>query len=189
VGEPAALESDKKCGTLFCRQQVQNALAQDSNRKESLESCRDAVGATELEIESLLMKPRLLTIVFGLVLSCMAAQAHHSISGAYITSKEITVEGIVREFHFVNPHPFLVVEVRNANGMVQTWRLEMDNRSELSEVGMKNSTFKSGDRIVASGNPAATQKESLYIRKLERASDGFQYEQIGSSPVIKSKPR
>ena len=135
------------------------------------------------------MKPHLLLLAFVLLLSDAVMQAHHSISGAYITSKEITVEGIVREFHFVNPHPFLTVAIRNANGIVQIWKLEMDNRSELYEAGMKATTFKSGDRIVVSGNPATAQKESLYIRKLERPSDGFRYEQIGSSPKITSKPQ
>jgi len=122
-------------------------------------------------------------------MSGLVAVAHHSISGAYNTGKEIRVEGVVREYHFVNPHPFLVLEVREENGTSKTWKLEMDNRSELSEAGMSKDTFKSGDRVVVRGNPAAAQKESLYILKLERPSDGFRYEQIGSSPKITSKPR
>ena len=133
------------------------------------------------------MDRRFLLPAVGLVLASVIALAHHSIPGAYLIEKEITVEGILREFHFVNPHPFLVVEVRGVNGIAKKWKFEMDNRSELSEAGMTKDTFKSGDRVIVKGNPAASVKESLYIRKLERPSDGFRYEQVGSSPRITSK--
>ena len=39
------------------------------------------------------------------------ALAHHAISGIYDSSKRVTVEGAVREFQFINPHPFLIIEV------------------------------------------------------------------------------
>jgi Family of unknown function (DUF6152) len=135
------------------------------------------------------MKTNAFLFLVSLIVLTEAMLSHHSISGAYIVGREITVEGIVKEFHFVNPHPFLLVEVRNANGSGKTWKFEMDNRFELADVGIKNDTFKAGNRIVVTGNPATEDKESLYIRKLERPSDGFRLEQIESSPRITSKPR
>jgi len=135
------------------------------------------------------VKRRILSFAFGLILSGAVAYAHHSISGIYDVNQQITVEGIVKEFHFVNPHPFLIVEVRNAKGSAERWRFEMDNLSELSEAGMKKETFKPGDRIVVSGNPGSAQKLSLYIRKLERPSDGFRYEQVDATPKIRFKPK
>ena len=113
----------------------------------------------------------------------LAAYAHHSISGVYDSSRQVTIEGITTQFHFINPHPFVVMETRNSSG-AQQWRLEMDNRSELVEVGMNSETLKPGDRIVVSGSPGRTQSQSLYIRRLDRAADGFRYEQVGSSPRI-----
>ncbi len=62
----------------------------------------------------------------------------------------------------------------------------MDNRSELAEIGMTSQTLKPGDRIVVTGNPARTKSQSLYIRKLDRPADGFRYEQVGSSPRIRT---
>jgi len=135
------------------------------------------------------MKMRIGSCVFGVVLSAIVAYAHHSIPGVYDANQQVTVEGIVREFQFVNPHPFLTVDVRIANESARRWRLEMDNLSELSEAGMKKDTLKPGDRIVATGNPGRSQKESLYIRKLDRPSDGFRLEQVDSSPRIHFNPR
>jgi hypothetical protein len=129
---------------------------------------------------------RLFVTFLGLVtLSANTAFTHHSIAGIYDSSREVTVEGTVMQFHFVNPHPFLNIEVRKAGGAVQQWRLEMDNRYELVQIGMTAETLKQGDRVTVAGSPAREQPQSLYIRKLQRPADGFLYEQIGSTPRIR----
>ena len=115
------------------------------------------------------MKRWILPIAAGIAMPVLAAYAHHSISGVYDSSRQVTIEGIITQFHFINPHPFVVMETRNSSG-AQQWRLEMDNRSELVEVGMNSETLKPGDRIVVSGSPGRTQSQS--------------YEQGGSSPRI-----
>jgi hypothetical protein len=123
----------------------------------------------------------------GIGFSVLAAHAHHSIAGAYDTSRNVTIEGTVAQFHFVNPHPYLTVDVRNDSGDgSQQWRLEMDNRSELVQIGMTAQTLKPGEKIVASGSPGRReQSPSLYVWKLDRPSDGFRYEQIGMTPRIR----
>jgi hypothetical protein len=94
------------------------------------------------------------------------------------------VEGVVARFHFVNPHPYLTVTVKGANGRSADWRFEMDNRFELEAIGMTSASFSKGDRITASGSRGHGDANSLYIRRLDRAADGFWYQQIGSTPSI-----
>ena len=137
---------------------------------------------------------RWITSAFGIGVVCwaMAAHAHHSIAGAYDDGQRVTIEGVVTRFQFVNPHPFVVVDVRDVNGKLQQWTLEMDNRRELVEIGFDHVTLKPGDRIVVTGSPARGQRESLYIRRLDRPADGFSYQQIGQRPSIgspTSRPR
>jgi hypothetical protein len=112
--------------------------------------------------------------------------AHHSLTGSYDTSASITVEGTVRDFQFVNPHPYLFVEVTRADKtpLKQRWKMEMDNRSELTGIGMSNSTLKSGDKVTVSGSPGRDDQPILYIRRLDRPADGFWYEQVGSDPKM-----
>jgi hypothetical protein len=121
----------------------------------------------------------------GLLVFGTAVQAHHSIAAIYDSSRQVTVEGVVAQFHFVNPHPFVAMTVRDGTGTEQQWRLEMDNRSELTEIGVTSQTLKEGDRVVVTGSPARRQPYSLYVRRLERPADGFQYEQVGASPRIR----
>jgi len=129
------------------------------------------------------MKLWILAIAIGIG-AVLAAQAHHSISGVYDTGQQLTLEGTVSQFEFINPHPFLLIEgkLKDGSGTAQAWRLEMDNLYELTDVGMKAETLKPGDRVVVSGNPGREKRQTLYIRRLDRAADGFWYEQVGSSP-------
>lgn len=110
--------------------------------------------------------------------------AHHAISAIYDSSKRVTVEGAVREFQFINPHPFLVIDVSDG-GKTAEWRLEMDNRYELVGEGMNADTLKRGERVVATGSLSRTNPHGMYLMRLDRPSDGFRYEQVGASPRVR----
>lgn len=113
-----------------------------------------------------------------------ASLAHHSISGVYDSSRQVTIDGRVVEFQFVNPHPVLVVAPSGAAAADGPWRLEMDNRYELADLGVTAKTFKPGEHVVATGSAARDESRSLYLMKLDRPADGLRYEQIGRSPHI-----
>ena len=115
---------------------------------------------------------------------CAAAEAHHSIAGMYDQSRRVTFDGVIAQFQFVNPHPFVMVDVRDASGAAQSWKAELDNRWELLDVGVTATTFKAGDRIIVSGSPGRDRTPQMYVWRLERPADGFLYEQIGTSPRV-----
>jgi hypothetical protein len=110
------------------------------------------------------VKSQLLALIFGIVM-------HHSIAGVYDSSRQVTLDGVIKEFRFVNPHPFVIVDAKDA-----IWKLELDNLRELTAVGMTKDTLKPGDRTV-------------YVQKLDRPIDGFRLEQVGNSPRINLKSR
>jgi hypothetical protein len=111
----------------------------------------------------------------GLVAYTCAVAAHHSIAGVYDNARQLTIEGAVHEFAFVNPHPFITLEVRNGDRAAR-WTLEMDNRRELVELGFRADTLRPGDRLVITGSAARRDPLALYVRRLERPADGFTYE-------------
>ena len=118
----------------------------------------------------------------------VAASAHHSISAVYDSRKQVTVTGTVREFQFVNPHPWIAVDMAE-DGAVRRWKLELDNRWELVDVGMSAETFKAGDVITARGSAGRDGARSVYVLRLDRTSDGLHYEQVGPSPSLRFQPR
>ena len=122
-----------------------------------------------------------------LSLFASAAQAHHSLSN-YDQGRDVSADGVVEEFQFVNPHPVLMIGVTDPSGVRQIWRLEMDNLYELDEIGISRTTFKPGDRVTVSGDPDRTKPREIYLRRLDRPSDGLRYEQIGSRPRLTRTP-
>lgn len=112
-------------------------------------------------------------------------RAHHSIAGVYDSSQPVTIDAVVAEFAFVNPHPYLVVDVADSEGRLQSWRLELDNRYELVAAGMSANTLTAGDRVTVTGSRARNGTRALYVRRLDRPADGFRYEQVGASPRVR----
>ncbi|MEP7313791.1 MAG: DUF6152 family protein [Pseudomonadota bacterium] len=120
-----------------------------------------------------------------LLVWCDSVLSHHSFASIYDQSRSVTVQAVVREFRFVHPHPILVVGVV-VDGAKQSWRAEMDNRYELEEIGITVQTFRPGDRVVLTGSPGRAQPDTLYLWKLTRPSDGLHYEQVGSTPSLRT---
>ena len=129
------------------------------------------------------MRVRLFIAFAALSVLAVTADAHHSIAGMYDQSRRVTLDGVIAQYQFVNPHPFVVVDV-TMNGATQSWKAELDNRWELQNIGMTPTTFNAGDRVVVSGSPGRDRTPLLYVWRLERPADGFLYEQIGTSPRV-----
>ena len=102
----------------------------------------------------------------------------------YDQSRRVTLDGTIAQFQFVNPHPFVMVDVKDASGGTQSWKAELDNRWELEDVGVAPTTFKAGDRVVVTGSPGRDRALLMYVWRLERPADGFLYEQVGTSPRV-----
>jgi hypothetical protein len=130
------------------------------------------------------MKRWMVAVAAAVATTGMALDAHHSIASVYDSSRQVTIEGIVAKFHLVYPHPFLLVDVENDARVPQQWRLEMDNRHELAEIGITPATFRPGDRVVVTGSLARAHPHGLYVLRLDRPLDGLRYEQVGQSPRI-----
>jgi hypothetical protein len=125
----------------------------------------------------------------GLLLGSFTAEAHHSISGMYDTRRDVRVEGVVTQFEFVNPHSFITVDVPGASGAPQRWRVELDDRGELSDIGMTAQTLRPGDRVIVLGSPARREANRLYLDRLDRPADGFSFEQVNGRPRLRSAGR
>jgi hypothetical protein len=133
------------------------------------------------------MRARLRTLAIVAALLAGAPEpsaAHHTLSGVYERSQETTMRGVVLEFRFVNPHPILVIAVQAADGESESWQLEMDNRFELSRIGVTAETFSPGDRVFVKGSVGVVRARSFYLWRLDRPADNFWYEQRGTTPYI-----
>lgn len=70
-------------------------------------------------------------LMVGLPLS-----AHHGTGVSYDASKPVTVQGVVTEFRYANPHPQLFFDVTDDKGNVAHWSGEFyPNPAQLVQVG------------------------------------------------------
>ena len=127
-----------------------------------------------------------MSVACGLLLGAVTADAHHSISGMYDNRRDVRVEGVVTQFEFINPHAFVTLEVRETGRTPQVWRVELDDRGELSDIGMTAQTLQPGDQVIVAGNPARREPNRLYLARLDRPADGYSFEQVRGRPRLRS---
>jgi len=135
------------------------------------------------------MTSRGASVACGLLLGAVTVDAHHSISGMYDTRRDVRIEGVVTQFEFINPHVFVTLEVRETGRAPQPWRVELDDRGELSEIGMTAQTLQPGDRVIVVGSPARREASRLYLVRLDRPVDGYSFEQVRGRPRLRSPGR
>ena len=114
-------------------------------------------------------------LCLALMTSVGVAWAHHSIDADFSAGSEMTITVVAKDFRFINPHPYVTATETSATGEVTEWRLMLDDRWEMVESGFTRSTIQPGDELVVNGLPSRREPTTLYVRVLERPSDGFVY--------------
>ena len=92
--------------------------------------------------------------VFLLTTAALAqtAHAHHS-PVMFDQTQPLTLTGTVREFQWTNPHSYIQLVVKNADGQDEEWSLEMAAPTYLYNLGWRPSTLKAGDAVTVTIAP------------------------------------
>jgi hypothetical protein len=95
--------------------------------------------------------PASLALMVALVLACSPLFAHHGSRISYDLTKPITMKGNVTSFEWQNPHVFLSLDVKGADGKVTNWGVELaENPRQLTTTrGWTKETLKPGDEVTA----------------------------------------
>jgi hypothetical protein len=87
-----------------------------------------------------------------LALLAMAAHAHHSFS-MFDNEKDQVLEGTVKEFQWTNPHIWIQVNVKTADGKLVEYSIEGGSPNALRRQGWSKDTLKPGDQVVLTMHP------------------------------------
>ena len=111
------------------------------------------------------MRRYLLALGLGLAVAGGAApaSAHHSFAVHFVPDKEIDVSGVVREFHFTNPHGVIFFDVMSDKGETVTWKGETNSPNLLRRRGWKPSSLQAGEKITIHGWPARDGSAMLRV--------------------------
>jgi Family of unknown function (DUF6152) len=113
------------------------------------------------------LRPFVVAALGGVALQ---AGAHHS-AVMFDDAKEITVTGTVKEFQYTNPHSWLLVDVKDADGKITTWGFEAEGPSTLTRAGIRKSDFRPGTEIKISGHPMRDGRPAAAWTTATRVSD------------------
>ena len=124
------------------------------------------------------MKSRLFVLmIVGILMSGVAAYAHHSFAGSYVENKVVTLEGRVVEFNIRNPHSFISFEVKDKDGKVVRWGGEWGGVTQLTESGVTKFTLKVGDKIIVDGAPSRdTEEHKVLVRAVKKSDGSWQWQ-------------
>lgn len=112
-----------------------------------------------------------------LVLAAAPALAHHGISN-WDLNKDVTVEGTISTFEFINPHSWLHVTVKGTDGKPEEWKCEMRSANALRRSGWTVQMFKPGSKVTVIGSPERTKPRECYLSTIA-FEDGSHMDRYG----------
>lgn len=119
------------------------------------------------------------TVLAAVFLGTVAAavQAHHGISN-WDLNTDITVTGRLTEIELINPHSWIHLEVRGADGRTASWKCEMRSANALRRSGWTKEMFRVGSSITVTGSPERRKPNQCYLGTILFA-DGSSMDRYG----------
>ncbi len=97
-------------------------------------------------------RTRMVVCAAGFVLAASMAWAHHALASEFDTTKPVHITGVVTKWELVNPHAWIYVDEKDANGQVAHWSFEAGGSpSILIRRGFTKTSVPIGAEIVVDG--------------------------------------
>jgi len=80
-----------------------------------------------------------------------AAVAHHAFAAEFDATKPVSLQGVVTKMEWINPHSWIHLDVKNADGTVTKWMIEGGTPNTLVRRGFTRESLKPGTEIRVEG--------------------------------------
>lgn len=106
------------------------------------------------------MKTKLPVAVVGVALLFATTQvwAHHALIAEFDLNKSVALRGTLTKMEWVNPHGWIYLDVKGADGKVVNWAIETGSPARMINRGLKRTDFQPGMELIVLGYAARTGK-------------------------------
>jgi hypothetical protein len=87
----------------------------------------------------------------GAMICAVPAWAHHAFAAEFDAKKPVHLEGVVSKVELINPHSWIHVDVKGADGTVTSWMVEAGSPNVLLRRGFTKATISTGTPVVVEG--------------------------------------
>jgi Family of unknown function (DUF6152) len=123
----------------------------------------------------------------ALLAPLLPAFAHHSYA-MFDAQKQVDVHGTLKEFHWTNPHSWLVLAVRDGSGNYSDVNIECPPVSALLRMGWRPANLQPGDVVTVTISPLRDGSPGGSLVKIVLA-DGRELSAMPKPPDTNAPPR
>ena len=105
------------------------------------------------------IKPAVALASLAVIAFAASVAAHHAFSAEFDQNKPVLLEGALTKADWMNPHAWIYIDVKGADGSVVNWAIEMGPPNALLRRGWKKSSMQIGAIIKVEGFAAKNGKE------------------------------
>ncbi len=118
----------------------------------------------------------------GMLVATRPASAHHAFAAEFDATRPLLLKGTVVKWELVNPHSWIHLDVKNADGSVTRWMVEGGSPNSLFRLGFSRESLPKGTEIVVDGYQAKDGANRAVGKDLTFAKDGKRLFLGGSAP-------
>lgn len=97
------------------------------------------------------LAPAVMIAVAGLFLNAAPVFAHHAFAAEFDAKRPVKLRGTVTKMEWINPHAWIHVDVKDADGKVTSWMIEAGTPNTLFRRGFSKNSLAVGTEILVDG--------------------------------------
>jgi Family of unknown function (DUF6152) len=88
---------------------------------------------------------------FGLLVAAVPSWAHHAFAAEFDVNKPLQLKGTVTKMEWINPHAWIHIDVKGADGKTTEWMIEAGAPNGLLRRGFTKASLPAGTEVVVEG--------------------------------------